>query len=334
MTGTPTRAPAAPTAPAGPDPHAAAPSTGRTATGTGQRVMAAPPRYDLRRTLGALALGNDPTIRIGAAEAWWTTRTPDGPATLRLRHESTLVVAAAWGDGAAWVLDRADAIAGLTDDPGDFADVAARHPVVARVAREFSGVRLAASGRPFQAVVPMILQQKVTGLEAKRSYAAMVWRIGEPAPGPAGALGLRLPPDPAVLAATPYWAFHPWGVEQKRADTICRAAAAAAAIDGAADTPAAIRRLVAIPGIGPWTAAETVRVAYGDPDVVTIGDYHLPHLVTWALAGEARGTDERMLELLAPFAGHRGRVVALLALAGLYAPRFGPRMPIRSFARF
>jgi 3-methyladenine DNA glycosylase/8-oxoguanine DNA glycosylase len=75
-------------------------------------------------------------------------------------------------------------------------------------------------------------------------------------------------------------------------------------------------------------------VAYGDPDVVTVGDYHLPHLVSWALAGEPRGTDERMLELLEPFAGNRGRVVALLALAGLGAPRFGPHMPIRSFARY
>lgn len=303
---------------------------------TGTRTLALSGPYDLGRSLRVLALGDDPTARVGGVDAWWATRTPDGAATLHLRRDGDRLAARAWGPGAGWVLDRADAIAGLTDDRGDFADVARRHPVVARVARDLGGVRLPATGRAFQATVPMILQQKVTGLEAKRSHAAMVRAIGAPAPGPAGELppGLRLPPDPGQLAATPYWGFHPWGVEQKRADTIRRAAAAAGAIDRAPDAAGATRRLVSIPGIGVWTAAETVRVAFGDPDVVTVGDYHLPHLVSWALAGEPRGTDERMLELLAPFAGHRGRVVTLLGLAGLGAPRFGPRMPIRSFARF
>jgi 3-methyladenine DNA glycosylase/8-oxoguanine DNA glycosylase len=131
-----------------------------------------------------------------------------------------------------------------------------------------------------------------------------------------------------------YWEFHPLGVEQKRADTIVRAAAQAAALERCPDTATATRRLTSIVGIGPWTAAEVTRVAYGDPDAVTVGDYHLPHLVSWALEGKPRGSDERMLELLAPFAGQRARVVRLLELSGLRAPRFGPRMPLRSFNRY
>jgi 3-methyladenine DNA glycosylase/8-oxoguanine DNA glycosylase len=67
---------------------------------------------------------------------------------------------------------------------------------------------------------------------------------------------------------------------------------------------------------------------------VSVGDFHIPNTVAWALAGEARGTDARMLELLEPYAGHRGRVCDLLAAGGISAPKFGPRMPIRSFARF
>jgi hypothetical protein len=57
-----------------------------------------------------------------------------------------------------------------------------------------------------------------------------------------------------------------------------------------------------------------------------VGDFHMPSLVTWALAGEPRGTDDRMLELLEPFAGHRGRVVRLLKTSGIRAPRYGPRL--------
>jgi len=89
--------------------------------------------------------------------------------------------------------------------------------------------------------------------------------------------------------------------------------------------PEAQARLRAIPGVGAWTAAEVAARAWGDPDAVSVGDYHLPSLVAWALAGEPRGTDDRMLELLAPFAGQRGRVIRLLEVSGLTAPRRGPR---------
>jgi len=74
-------------------------------------------------------------------------------------------------------------------------------------------------------------------------------------------------------------------------------------------------------------------VALGDADAVPLDDYHLPHMVAWALAGEPRGTDVRMLELLEPYAGHRDRMLRLLLAAGIEAPRFGPRMPLRSIAR-
>ena len=95
----------------------------------------------------------------------------------------------------------------------------------------------------------------------------------------------------------------------------------------------AYARLLAFPGIGPWSAAEVANVALGDPDAVSVGDYHLKNQVSWALAGEPRGTDERMLELLEPWRGHRGRVLRLIGIGAGHAPRFGPRMPTRSFAR-
>jgi 3-methyladenine DNA glycosylase/8-oxoguanine DNA glycosylase len=300
---------------------------------TSRRWFAVPEHYNFAGTLSAIALlKRDPTAAVSATEAWFATRTPGGPGTLHLRREGGGVTACGYGPGAAWLLDRADAVAGLRDDLTGFAELATRHPLVQRLARHHGGLRMIATGTVFHLLVPAILGQKVAGKEAYRSYVKVVRHFAEPAPGPGPALSL--PPDPADVAATPYWTFHPMGVEQKRADALRRAAARAAMLERATDAADATRRLTSLPGIGPWTAAEVVRVAYGDADAVSVGDYHLKNIVAYALAGEARGDDERMLELLAPFAGHRGRVCQLLRAAGIGAPRFGPRMPLRSFARF
>ena len=296
------------------------------------RTLTPPEHYHLARSVAPLILGRyDPCGRFDGGEFWLAARTPDGPATLRLVRSGRQVVATGHGPGAAWIADRADAVAGLRDDISEFPALAARHPLVARLARTFAGVRMPATGLVFPRVLRAVLEQKVTGREAHRAYRSIVRHFGEPAPGP---IELTLPPDPAAVAATPYWRFHPFGVEQRRTQALLRAAAEAHQLERCADSAEATRRLTAIPGIGPWTAAEVVRIAYGDPDAVSVGDYHIPHTVAWALAGEPRGTDERMLELLEPYEGHRGRVCDLLAAGGIGAPRFGPRMPIRSFSRF
>jgi 3-methyladenine DNA glycosylase/8-oxoguanine DNA glycosylase len=297
------------------------------------RTLQAPNGYHLAGSVRSLAMGgHDPCARFVGRTFWWATRTPNGPATLSLRRAGADVLADGYGPGAAWIVDRADAVAGLRDDQTGFAELAAAHPEVARLACQYRGLRLPATGTLFPRLLRAILEQKVTGKEAFRAYSATVRRFGSPAPGPVRPLWT--PPDPATIAATPYWVFHPFGVEQRRADTLRRAAAEADRLERCADAAEATRRLTAIAGIGPWTAAEVTRVVYGDPDAVSVGDYHIPNLVAWALAGEVRGDDARMLALLEPFRGHRGRVCVLLEAAGRYAPRFGPRMPIRSFARF
>ncbi|MGK5739145.1 DNA-3-methyladenine glycosylase family protein [Micromonospora sp. URMC 103] len=299
---------------------------------TARRVLHPPAGYRLAGSVRPLTFSPyDPCARIAGGAFWWATRTPEGPATLALRPSAGDLLAEGYGPGAGWVVERADAIAGLRDDLSGFADLAATHPLVARLAWEHRGLRMPATGLVFPRVLRAVFEQKVTGKEAYRAYSATVRHFREPAPGPTP---LLLPPEPAAVAATPYWVFHPFGVEQRRAETLRRAAAVAARLERCADSAEATRRLTAVPGIGVWTAAEVVRVAYGDPDAVSVGDYHFPNTVAWALAGEPRGDDARMLALLEPFRGHRGRVCVLLEAAGIQAPKYGPRAPIRSFARY
>jgi 3-methyladenine DNA glycosylase/8-oxoguanine DNA glycosylase len=128
---------------------------------------------------------------------------------------------------------------------------------------------------------------------------------------------LWAPPSAERLALTPYDVFHDFGVERRRADLLRRLAVVARRLDECAALPleAAYARLRSINGIGPWSAARIGLIALGDPDAVPIGDLHVPHMVSLALAGERRGSDERMLELLEPYRGHRARVIRLLMLA-------------------
>ena len=284
---------------------------------------------DLDLTLGPLRHGpSDPTIRFGSDGVRRAARTPDGPATLRLEHGGSRLVANAWGPGAGWVVDRVPLLLGFDDQPERFKPASS---LLWDLHRHHPGLRLGRTGLVFEAMLPTILEQKVPSVEAYASYARLVHTFGEPAPGNCG---LKLSPSPQRLVATPYWAVHRLGIERRRFAVIQLAASRATSLEATAsmEPVEARRRLMTLQGIGPWSAAEVSAVAHGDRDVVSLGDYHLPHQVAWALGGEVRGTEARMLELLEPYRGHRARVIRLLTLGGIQAPRFGPRMRLRRIA--
>lgn len=278
---------------------------------------------DPAATLGELRHGRgDPTIRFERGVVWRATRTDDGPATLRIARAREGWRVSAWGPGARAVADAVPRLLGAEDDPdalrlpaGKLRDVAARS----------RGLRFGRTDAVWPTLVPAICGQKVTSKQAHRAYFGILRRWGEDAPGPGG---LRLVPRPEVVAALPYYELHPVGLEQRRAVSLIRAAQAIDRLQAAASmTPsAALTRLRTVGGIGAWTAAEVARQAFGDPDAVSLGDFHVPDMVCWFLAGEPRGDDARMLELLEPYRGQRARVVRLIERAGVKAPRYGPRL--------
>jgi 3-methyladenine DNA glycosylase/8-oxoguanine DNA glycosylase len=306
------------------------------------REWEAPFHVDVRLTLGVHGRGrSDPTFRIDEAGAVWrTSLTPDGPATIRVTRHAPVeanagsrVVAQAWGPGATWLLDTLPAALGSDDDAGGFDPRA--HPVLAEVALRHPGLRIGRTGRLMEALIPAILEQKVVGLEAHRAWRFLLARFGAPPPGPAPA-GMRVFPDPKAWRRIPSWDWHRAGVEGVRAQTIFQAASVADSLERllTLTNAEADRGLRTIPGIGVWTSAETMQRAAGDPDAVSVGDYNLPKAVGWALAGRQATDDAAMLELLAPYAGHRHRVTRLVELSGLGPPRRGPRMAVRDYRGF
>ncbi|HEY6294657.1 MAG TPA: DNA-3-methyladenine glycosylase 2 family protein [Streptosporangiaceae bacterium] len=302
------------------------------------REWLAPFEVDIRLALGVHRRGaGDPAYRVDATGAIWRTLlTPQGPGTLRVTSRrqdgpGTLITGQAWGPGAPWLLDRLPAQVGAHDDPSGFTP---RHPVIADLALRYPGLRIGRTWRVFEALVPAVLEQKVLGREAHRAWRILLRKFGEPAPGPAPA-GMRVVPPPNVWARIPSWDWHRAGVEGVRARTIINAAGVASRLEEVLDLDPAVAdaRLRSLPGIGVWTSAEIRQRAAGDPDAVSVGDYHLPRAVGWTL--ERRITDDaEMLELLAPYAGHRHRVTRLIELGGSEPPRRGPHLPVRDYRSF
>jgi len=268
------------------------------------------------------------SISVGGGDrpggVWWPVETPGGIGTLHLEREGQAIRAQAWGPGADWLLDQVPRLLGVEDHPET---LISHHDVVRDLARR-SPVRFSRTDRVFEALLPTILGQRVQTKIANRSLGAIVRAYGEPAPGPVDLLAF---PSAARLSEIGYYELHRFHVERQRADTIVRAAKAAKRLERvtALEADVVARHLGQVRGIGPWTIGWVSWVALGDADAVPVGDFHLPNTVAWALAAEPRATDERMLELLEPYAGHRGRVVRMLKGSGLSAPKYGPKLSIQ-----
>lgn len=277
----------------------------------------------LRRGLG------DPCFRVlGDGAIWRTSLLATGPVTARIsRAAADAAHCVAWGDGAEEFLETLPALLGIEDDDSDFIP---RDPTVAAAYRRVPHLRLGRTGRVLEALIPAVLEQRVPGADAFRSWRVLVSKYGPPAPGPAPA-GMRVPPSAGVWRQIPSWEFHLANVDPRRAQTVVTCARRAAALERLAARPPAQAReaLTSLPGVGQWTAAETAQRAFGDADAVSVGDYHIPKMIGWTLLGHPVD-DAGMLELLEPMRPHRHRVVRLLEASGLACePRRGARLPVQ-----
>ncbi|SDD21196.1 DNA-3-methyladenine glycosylase family protein [Actinokineospora iranica] len=283
---------------------------------------------DIAAVLRPLRRGpHDPAFRQDHRGLWLAANTPDGPGTLLLRAHAGGVDATAWGAADA-LLDGVPALLGGHDDDSGFEP---RHPLITAARRARPGLRLGATGRVWDVLLAAIVEQKVTGVEAHRSWRELARRFGVAAPGPTPP-GMAVPPTPRAVLGIQDWEWHKAGVDNARRRAIIAAAQVATRLERAAESGGVEGRLLLrkVPGVGVWTAAEVAQRAWGDPDAVSVGDFHIPALVGYALTG--RKTDDNgMLEILAPYAPHRQRVVRYIEASGFAKPRFGPRMTVKDY---
>jgi 3-methyladenine DNA glycosylase/8-oxoguanine DNA glycosylase len=275
----------------------------------------------------------DPCLQLAADGVIWRTSLCDsGPVTARIgRVAPNQVACLAWGAGAVEFVEGLPDLLGQNDDVSDFRPT---EPTIAAAWQRVPHLRLGRSGRVLEALVPAILEQRVPGADAFRAWRLLVTKFGSPAPGPAPA-HMRVPPSAEVWRRIPSWEFHRANVDPGRARTVVGCAVRAESLErlrgrGFAEARTALSSL---PGVGVWTAAETAQRAFGDPDALSIGDYHLSNMIGWTLLGHPVD-DVEMVRLLEPVRPHRHRAVRLLEASGLAVlPRRGPRLPIQQINR-
>jgi 3-methyladenine DNA glycosylase/8-oxoguanine DNA glycosylase len=279
-------------------------------------------------TLSPLRRGpGDPSYQVVDGVIWKTTAMPSGPVTARIERAAPNVVdCEAWGSGASEFVEKLPAWLGAEDDRAGFAPT---EPTIAAAHRKVPHLRLGRTDRVMEALIPAVLEQRVSGKDAFRAWRLLVTKFGTPAPGPAPAR-MRVPPSADVWRRIPSWEFHLANVDPGRARTLVGCAQRADSLERLSNRPAAEARaaMMSLPGVGEWTAAETAQRAFGDADALSVGDYHLANVVGCTLLGH-RIEDPEMLELLEPLRPHRHRAVRLLEVSGLATnPRFGARQAI------
>ena len=269
----------------------------------------------------------DPCFQIdGDGAIWRTSLARSGPVTARINRTAPDTVSCeAWGDGAEEFLANLPALLGADDDASGFRP---DHPTVAAAHARVPHLRIGRTGRVLEALIPAVLEQRVQGIDAFRSWRLLVTKFGTPAPGPAPAR-MRVPPSAEAWRRIPSWEFHRANVDPGRARTVVGVAQRADSLERL--TTAA--PLMSLPGVGVWTAAETAQRAFGDADALSVGDYHLSTMIGWTLLGHAID-DAAMEELLEPMRPNRYRAVRLLEVSGLaHLPRRGARMPVPNISR-
>jgi AraC family transcriptional regulator of adaptative response / DNA-3-methyladenine glycosylase II len=201
----------------------------------------------------------------------------------------------------------------LDADPAAVSAHLGKDPLLRKRVAARPALRVMHAFEAFEWAARAVLGQQVSVRAARTLAARLVARFGTPlaAPGP----GLPLPcfawPTASRLAAAEPDALGAIGLTRARARTLHGLAAAVAgglvALDpvlGAVDLAAVRQALLALPGIGPWTADYIALRALGAPDAFPSGDLGIRKALGGVSAAEAERRAERWRPFRAYAAAH------------------------------
>jgi AraC family transcriptional regulator, regulatory protein of adaptative response / DNA-3-methyladenine glycosylase II len=168
--------------------------------------------------------------------------------------------------------ERCRRLFGLDADPGPVEAELGRDPLLGPLVRRRPGMRVPGAADGFEMAARAIVGQQVSVAGARTVLGRLAARYGEPLAETGAGLTHRFPAPAALAEADPAALPFP----RTRANALLTVARLAASgqlrLDPGAEIAEARAALVAIPGIGPWTASYVAMRALGDPDAFLPGD--------------------------------------------------------------
>lgn len=172
----------------------------------------------------------------------------------------------------ALVVQRCRNLLDLDVDPAAVSEVLGADPALAAIVRARPGLRVPGTVDGWETAVRAILGQQVSVAAARTLASRLVQALGTPLAEPEPNLTHLFPRPEAVAEAD----LHSLGITRARAATLRGLAGAVLrgeiSLDGSADREDVQARLLALPGIGPWTVSYIAMRALRDPDAFLPGD--------------------------------------------------------------
>ncbi len=174
-------------------------------------------------------------------------------------------------------MHRSRALLDLDSDPHSVADVLRREPLLGRLVRRSPGRRVAGAVDGHELAVRAVLGQQVSLRGAATLAGRLVVHCGDELPRPLGAVTHLFPSADALADADPAQLKMPAARRRGLLGLARVLARHDLVIDAGADRVEARRRLLELPGVGPWTAEYIAMRALRDPDAFPSGDLGVRH---------------------------------------------------------
>lgn len=257
---------------------------------------------ELLQFLGARAV---PGVEEVDGEAFRRSlRLPGGAGVAELRAVGAELRVRLWLDDrrdAAAALERCHALVDADADPRAVADELGHDAVLGPSVRRAPGRRVPGTVDGHELAVRAVLGQQVSLAGAATVAGRLVAAYGEPLKHPVGGVTHLFPAPEALAAAEP----EAWAMPAARVRAVRSLSAAVAArriaLDPGADRDETGRRLLALPGIGPWTAGYVAMRALRDPDAFLAGDLGVRRALERLGLAASPAAADRLAERWRPF---------------------------------